>query len=189
MSSRVVYSDGLHLTPEGNAVVHQEVVRVFNQAGLSAPEMPYDFPHHSQIDGNNPEKAFQLQCIVWYFVFSLGNSTGNLHKSIFPLFFTTKDSKDLFGDSAVDLYLTPIVWPKRAYSAWNSLSAFVAQVLLVCIALLRIPSPFNWTEIKTRNSILHEWMLLNLSLLANSIILWEVDLMFCTRTAPRVREV
>lgn len=57
-------SDGLHLTPEGNAVVHQEVVRVFNQAGLSAPEMPYDFPHHSQIDGNNPEKAFQLQCIV-----------------------------------------------------------------------------------------------------------------------------
>lgn len=38
MSSRVVYSDGLHLTPEGNAVVHQEVVRVFNQAGLSAPE-------------------------------------------------------------------------------------------------------------------------------------------------------
>lgn len=57
-------SDGLHLTPEGNAVVHQEVVRVFNQAGLSAPEMPYDFPHHSQIGGNNPEKAFQLQCIV-----------------------------------------------------------------------------------------------------------------------------
>ncbi|KAG5536914.1 hypothetical protein RHGRI_024373 [Rhododendron griersonianum] len=56
-------SDGLHLTPEGNAVVHQEVVRIFNEAGFSAPEMPYDFPHHSEIDGKNPEKAFQLQCI------------------------------------------------------------------------------------------------------------------------------
>ncbi|THG22020.1 hypothetical protein TEA_000666 [Camellia sinensis var. sinensis] len=56
-------SDGLHLTPEGNAVVHQEVVRVFNEAGLSAPEMPYDFPHHSEIDGKAPEKAFQQQCL------------------------------------------------------------------------------------------------------------------------------
>ncbi|KAI7985213.1 GDSL esterase/lipase [Camellia lanceoleosa] len=56
-------SDGLHLTPEGNAVVHQEVVRVFNEAGLTAPEMPYDFPHHSEIDGKAPEKAFQQQCL------------------------------------------------------------------------------------------------------------------------------
>ncbi|KAL6997146.1 hypothetical protein U1Q18_007270 [Sarracenia purpurea var. burkii] len=56
-------SDGLHLTPEGNAVVHEEVVRVFNEAGLSAAEMPYDFPHHSEIDGKNPRKAFQDQCL------------------------------------------------------------------------------------------------------------------------------
>ncbi|CAL5362009.1 unnamed protein product [Camellia sinensis] len=56
-------SDGLHLTPEGNAVVHQEVVRVFNEAGLSATEMPYDFPDHLEIDGKAPEKAFQQQCL------------------------------------------------------------------------------------------------------------------------------
>ncbi|MED6105997.1 hypothetical protein PIB30_000783 [Stylosanthes scabra] len=52
-------SDGLHLTPEGNAVVHQEVIKVFNEAGLSADNMPLDFPHHSQIDAKNPEGAFQ----------------------------------------------------------------------------------------------------------------------------------
>ncbi|KAL5816260.1 hypothetical protein ACOSQ3_024638 [Xanthoceras sorbifolium] len=55
-------SDGLHLTPEGNAIVHEEVVRVFSETGLSADNMPYDFPHHSNIDGKNPEKAFQVQC-------------------------------------------------------------------------------------------------------------------------------
>ncbi|XP_050257081.1 GDSL esterase/lipase At5g62930 [Quercus robur] len=60
---RKFLSDGLHLTSEGNAVVHQEVVRVFNEAWLSAAEMPYDFPHHSEIDGKNPEKAFQHQCL------------------------------------------------------------------------------------------------------------------------------
>ncbi|KAL6182435.1 PREDICTED: GDSL esterase/lipase At5g62930 [Fragaria vesca subsp. vesca] len=56
-------SDGLHLTPEGNAAVHQEVVRVFKEAWFSADEMPYDFPHHSVIDGKNPEKAFEQRCI------------------------------------------------------------------------------------------------------------------------------
>ncbi|KNA25747.1 hypothetical protein SOVF_004090 [Spinacia oleracea] len=59
---RKYLSDGLHLTSEGNAVVHKEVVQVFNQAGLSAPSMPNDFPHHSEIDPNNPEKAFTIQC-------------------------------------------------------------------------------------------------------------------------------
>ncbi|KAL6007037.1 hypothetical protein ACLOJK_032533 [Asimina triloba] len=52
-------SDGLHLTPEGNAVVHEEVVRVFEESGLIASEMPYDFPHHSHIDPENPELAFK----------------------------------------------------------------------------------------------------------------------------------
>lgn len=56
-------SDGLHLTPEGNAVVHEEVVRVFSEAWLSAADMPYDFPHHSEIDGKNPEKAFLQKCL------------------------------------------------------------------------------------------------------------------------------
>ncbi|KAF8399680.1 hypothetical protein HHK36_015551 [Tetracentron sinense] len=55
-------SDGLHLTEEGNAVVHKEVVRVFNEAILCASEMPYDFPHNLEIDEKNPEKAFQQQC-------------------------------------------------------------------------------------------------------------------------------
>ncbi|KAM7479899.1 hypothetical protein LguiA_028112 [Lonicera macranthoides] len=56
--------DGLHLTEAGNAVVHQEVARVFSEAWLSAQQLPYDFPHHSQIDGNNPQKAFQQQCYI-----------------------------------------------------------------------------------------------------------------------------
>ncbi|KAF3647154.1 Isoamyl acetate-hydrolyzing esterase 1 -like protein [Capsicum annuum] len=54
--------DGLHLTPEGNAIVHQEVVKVLTETSLSATNMPSDAPHHSKIDGQNPEKAFQLQC-------------------------------------------------------------------------------------------------------------------------------
>lgn len=59
---RKFLSDGLHLTPEGNAIVYREVVKVFNETSLSAQKMPYDVPHHSKIDGQNPEKAFQLQC-------------------------------------------------------------------------------------------------------------------------------
>ncbi|XP_060170485.1 GDSL esterase/lipase At5g62930 isoform X2 [Lycium barbarum] len=55
-------SDGLHLTPEGNAIVYQEVVKVLNETSLSATKMSSDVPHHSEIDGQNPEKAFKLQC-------------------------------------------------------------------------------------------------------------------------------
>lgn len=54
-------SDGLHLTKEGNEVLHGEVVRVFNGAGISAPDMPFDFPHHTEIDWKNPEKTFLRQ--------------------------------------------------------------------------------------------------------------------------------
>ncbi|KAL4198771.1 hypothetical protein AMTRI_Chr03g141750 [Amborella trichopoda] len=53
--------DGLHLTEEGNAVVHREVVKVLASGGLHAPGMPYDFPHHSQIDFEKPEEAFKKQ--------------------------------------------------------------------------------------------------------------------------------
>ncbi|CAI0398602.1 unnamed protein product [Linum tenue] len=56
-------SDGLHLTPEGNAVVFEEVVNVFSEAWLSPAEMPLDFPHHSEIEGEDPEKAFQYLCL------------------------------------------------------------------------------------------------------------------------------
>ncbi|TKY55212.1 GDSL esterase/lipase [Spatholobus suberectus] len=51
--------DGLHLTTEGNTVVYEEVIKVFNEAGLSADKMPLDFPHHSKIDYKHPERAFQ----------------------------------------------------------------------------------------------------------------------------------
>ncbi|ESW27431.1 hypothetical protein PHAVU_003G201200 [Phaseolus vulgaris] len=52
-------SDGLHLTAEGNTVVYREVIKVFDEAGLSADNLPFDFPHHSKIDSKHPERAFQ----------------------------------------------------------------------------------------------------------------------------------
>ncbi|THU55393.1 hypothetical protein C4D60_Mb11t06080 [Musa balbisiana] len=52
-------SDGLHLTEEGNAVVHKEVVQVLTDGHLRAEGMPYDFPHHSEINSDHPEKAFE----------------------------------------------------------------------------------------------------------------------------------
>ncbi|VAH99156.1 unnamed protein product [Triticum turgidum subsp. durum] len=56
---KLYLSDGLHLTPEGNALVHKEVVQALRGAGLKPEDMPHDFPHHSKIDGIHPEKAFQ----------------------------------------------------------------------------------------------------------------------------------
>ncbi|KAG5039569.1 hypothetical protein JHK85_012045 [Glycine max] len=57
---RLAYArDGLHLTTEGNAVVYEELIKVFDEAGLSAVNMPMDFPHHSKIDSKHPERAFQ----------------------------------------------------------------------------------------------------------------------------------
>lgn len=61
------HSDGLHLTPEGNAVVFQEVVKIFDGAGFS--DLPYDFPPNSDIDGEHPERSFLQQCpAVWYHI-------------------------------------------------------------------------------------------------------------------------
>ncbi|KAI7753169.1 hypothetical protein M8C21_021554 [Ambrosia artemisiifolia] len=57
-------SDGLHLTPDGNNVVYEEVVKAFTGAWLSANEMPADFPHHMEIDPQNPAKAFQERCLI-----------------------------------------------------------------------------------------------------------------------------
>ncbi|KAF7046239.1 hypothetical protein CFC21_055285, partial [Triticum aestivum] len=52
-------SDGLHLTPEGNALVHKEVVGTLRGARLRAEVMPLDFPHHSKIDAIHQERSFQ----------------------------------------------------------------------------------------------------------------------------------
>lgn len=52
-------SDGLHLTPEGNAVVYKEVMGVLYNAGLGPEDLPYDFPHHSEIDVKDLDKAFK----------------------------------------------------------------------------------------------------------------------------------
>ncbi|XP_022922525.1 GDSL esterase/lipase At5g62930 [Cucurbita moschata] len=51
--------DGLHFTPEGNVILHQELEKVLNETSVSAAKLPLDFPHHSEIDGKSPEKAFQ----------------------------------------------------------------------------------------------------------------------------------
>ncbi|KAH6759515.1 SGNH hydrolase-type esterase superfamily protein [Perilla frutescens var. hirtella] len=52
-------SDGLHLTPEGNAVVFGELVEILDAAGFS--DLPYDFPQHSEIDEENPRNSFFQQ--------------------------------------------------------------------------------------------------------------------------------
>ena len=44
-SWRRFLSDGLHLTPAGNAVVHSELSRVLAEAGVGSP--PSQHPHHS----------------------------------------------------------------------------------------------------------------------------------------------
>ncbi|KVH98219.1 Lipase, GDSL [Cynara cardunculus var. scolymus] len=56
-------TDGLHLTPDGNGVVFEEVVRAFKGAWLSATEMPSDFPHHSEIDPQSPQTVFHQRCL------------------------------------------------------------------------------------------------------------------------------
>lgn len=51
-------SDGLHLTPEGNALLFEELVKRLSARGLNSIDMPDDFPHHSIIDDKDPQKAF-----------------------------------------------------------------------------------------------------------------------------------
>lgn len=58
-----MFRDGLHPTEAGNAVIYQEVIRVFEETWLIASKMPFDFPHHSEIDPKNPEKAFEKPCL------------------------------------------------------------------------------------------------------------------------------
>ncbi|XP_061363457.1 GDSL esterase/lipase At5g45920 [Gastrolobium bilobum] len=52
-------SDGLHLTQSGNRVVFEEVIMKLRDEGLSLESMPVDLPLVSDIDPNDPLKAFQ----------------------------------------------------------------------------------------------------------------------------------
>ncbi|KAJ4703608.1 GDSL esterase/lipase family [Melia azedarach] len=52
-------SDGLHLNQTGNRVVFEEVVMKLNEKGLSLEKLPVDLPLISEIEPNNPLKAFE----------------------------------------------------------------------------------------------------------------------------------
>ncbi|XP_058761866.1 GDSL esterase/lipase At5g45920-like [Vicia villosa] len=51
-------SDGLHLTNGGNQLVFEEVIRKLRDIGLSVESVPIDLPLISDIDPNDPMKAF-----------------------------------------------------------------------------------------------------------------------------------
>ncbi|KAL8460601.1 hypothetical protein ACS0TY_032213 [Phlomoides rotata] len=52
-------SDGLHLTPNGNKVVFEEVIAQLKDQKISPDNLPPDLPLFSQIDPNDPVKSFQ----------------------------------------------------------------------------------------------------------------------------------
>ncbi|XP_031268285.1 GDSL esterase/lipase At5g45920 [Pistacia vera] len=51
--------DGLHLAQTGNRIVFEEVVAKLKKEGLSLEKLPVDLPLISEIDPNDPLKAFQ----------------------------------------------------------------------------------------------------------------------------------
>jgi len=51
-------SDGLHLTNGGNQLVFEEVIKKLRDEGLSLESIPVDLPLVSDIDPNEPLKAF-----------------------------------------------------------------------------------------------------------------------------------
>lgn len=52
-------SDGLHLTEGGNMIVFEEVTRRLEEAGISLESLAVDLPLFSEIDPNDPLKAFE----------------------------------------------------------------------------------------------------------------------------------
>ncbi|CAM9000749.1 unnamed protein product [Rhodiola kirilowii] len=52
--------DGLHLTPSGNKVVFDEVLKKLREAGLSLEALPVDLPLIAEIDPKDPLKAFEF---------------------------------------------------------------------------------------------------------------------------------
>ncbi|AES63978.1 putative SGNH hydrolase-type esterase domain-containing protein [Medicago truncatula] len=55
---KVYLSDGLHLTNGGNQLVFEEVIKKLRDEGLSLESIPVDLPLVSDIDPNDPLKAF-----------------------------------------------------------------------------------------------------------------------------------
>jgi len=55
----VYLRDGLHLTPSGNRIVFDEVVSKLKTEGLSLENLAVDLPLITEIDPNDPLKAFQ----------------------------------------------------------------------------------------------------------------------------------
>ncbi|KAL3522422.1 hypothetical protein ACH5RR_015256 [Cinchona calisaya] len=51
-------SDGLHLTQGGNRIVFEEVIGKLKEDGLSLETLPVDLPLFTDIDPNDPLKAF-----------------------------------------------------------------------------------------------------------------------------------
>ncbi|KAI3892163.1 hypothetical protein MKX03_037710 [Papaver bracteatum] len=52
-------SDGLHLTPTGNKIVYEEVIKKLTKEGVNVETLSADLPLLSQIDPCDPLKAFQ----------------------------------------------------------------------------------------------------------------------------------
>lgn len=52
--------DGLHLTPDGNKIVFENLVEILRHRGVSPEVLPADLPLLSQIDPGDPLKSFDI---------------------------------------------------------------------------------------------------------------------------------
>lgn len=55
---KIYLSDGLHLTPDGNAIVFEGLTKVLKDKGLAFEHMKWDFPEWSEVDSDEPGKSF-----------------------------------------------------------------------------------------------------------------------------------
>lgn len=63
---RSFLSDGLHLSEKGNKFVFKELSSILTSSSSWSPplvqtNMPWDFPEHTEINGEHPESSFQVQ--------------------------------------------------------------------------------------------------------------------------------